>query len=422
MGAPAARVSELSRLWAENGHDVTVLTGFPNHPTGRIADAYRRAFRRGLMRERHGAVIVERTWLAPFANRKTWERILNYASFAISAAIRGTFLARPDVVIATSPQLLVGLAGLWVSAVKRARFVFEVRDLWPESLCAVGVDTRGSWMQHALKRAAGLLYKRCHRIVTVTLAMREYLIEKWGIRPDKIAVVENGVDTGLFTPEADGSAVRNELGLDGKFVVSCIGTIGNAHNLATVVEAAKALGASERDVIFLMVGEGAEKERVRRLVESEGVRNVRIVGQQARAKVPGLIRASDVCLVLLRQSEIFKTVIPTKLLEFMSCGRAVALGVEGQAKAIVEEAECGLCIRPENSEELAAAIRRLRADPELRARLGENGRRYIVRNLSRRKTAEEYERVLSDVICERGDADPLSATLEAVREITPPQV
>jgi len=409
MGAPAARVSELSRLWSESGHDVTVLTGFPNHPTGRIPAAYRRSFRRGFMHEKHGQVMVERTWLAPFPNRKTWERILNYVSFALSAAVRGTLLPAPDVVIATSPQLLVGVAGLLISAAKRVPFVFEVRDLWPESLYAVGIGSRNSWTQRVLMRVAKLLYERCDHIVTVTPAMRQYLIEEWRITPEKISVIENGVAVELFCPKSDGKSVREELGLQDKFVISWIGTIGNAHNLATVVDAAKTLNAKYLNIVFLVVGEGAEKECVQNLVEQSGLTNIKIISQQPRARVPDIICASDVCLVLLRKTEVFKTVIPTKLLEFMSCGRPVVLGVEGQAQAIVEKADSGICIRPENAGDLVAAIEILRHDQQLRKRLGENGRRYIVENLSREQTARDYESVLHDLIQESGSDGVLAA-------------
>src|SRR5256885_8099533 len=144
IGAPAARVAELSENWAAKGHDVSVVTGFPNHPTGQVVSQYRLKFRRLLMRDDRDGVKVFRTWLIPLPNRRSWERILNYASFAISAALRGFFLSRPDVVIATSPQLLVGLSGLFVAKCKRVPFVFEVRDLWPESLEAVGVSDKGS--------------------------------------------------------------------------------------------------------------------------------------------------------------------------------------------------------------------------------------------------------------------------------------
>jgi colanic acid biosynthesis glycosyl transferase WcaI len=399
MGAPAARVAELSRYWAQDRHDVTVLTGFPNHPTGIVPAEYRREFRRLVAREKTNGVNVVRTWLLPLPNRKAYERMLNYSSFCVSAAGTGMFSERPDVVIASSPQLLVGLSGWWLARCKRSRFVFEVRDLWPESLAAVGVGNADSLMYRALARIAGFLYRNSDHIVVVTPAFKEYLIRHWQVAPEKISVVENGVEAEVFSPRAE-SNLRTELGADGKFVVSYIGTMGNAHALETLVEAAVQLLNSAPRVLFLLVGEGAEKEALVSLVRSRGLTNLRFVDQQSREKIPAYICASDACVVLLKKNEIFKTVIPSKMLEFMSCARPVILGVEGQAREILEEADAGICIEPENPSELAAAVLRLSGDQELREKLGRNGRRHVLQNFSRRQTAMAYLDILSGLLGE----------------------
>jgi colanic acid biosynthesis glycosyl transferase WcaI len=394
MGAPAARVGELSRYWAQAGHDVTVLTGFPNHPTGVVPADYRRKFHRLVARENVVGVKVVRTWLLPFPNRKTYERILNYSSFCLSAAASGLFTGRPDVVIASSPQLLVGLSGWWLARCKRSRFVLEVRDLWPESLAAVGKGNPDSLLHRYLARIASFLYRNSDHIVVVTPAFKEYLIQRWHVPPRKISVVENGVEADLFSPMVS-SDVRTELGAEGKFIVSYIGTMGNAHGLQTVVEGAAKLQNSDPRVLFLLVGEGAEKEHLVSLVRSRGLTNVRFLDQQSRERIPAFICASDACLVLLKKTEIFKTVIPSKMLEFMSCGRPVILGVEGQAQKILEEAQAGICIEPENSSELTEAVSRLAQDTQLRETLGRNGRRHVGQHFSRSRTALIYLEVLN---------------------------
>ncbi|MFZ0806835.1 MAG: glycosyltransferase family 4 protein, partial [Candidatus Sulfotelmatobacter sp.] len=218
MGAPAARAAELAQHWAQAGHEVSVLTGFPNHPTGVVPQEWRPRLYRLTYHEKAGKVDVFRTWLWPLPNRKAHERMRNYASFCISAALRGLTIPRPDVVIATSPQLLVALAGWWLAFARQVPFVFEVRDLWPESLTAVGVGTEDSLLHHALAGIAGFLYERAHRIVVVTPAFREYLIEHWRVPADKITVVENGVETALFAPlsEESDQTLRRELGVEGK--------------------------------------------------------------------------------------------------------------------------------------------------------------------------------------------------------------
>jgi colanic acid biosynthesis glycosyl transferase WcaI len=394
MGAPAARAAELSRHWAAAGHEVTVLTGFPNHPTGIVPPEYRRKFRRLVVREKTNGVNVVRTWLLPFPNRKTYERMLNYSSFCISAATTGLFLSRPDVVIGTSPQLLVALAGCWLARCKRVPFVFEVRDLWPESLAAVGMGNSNSLLHRALAKIAGFLYRHSDRMVVVTPAFQDYLVKHWRVPREKIAVIENGVETRIFAPElfADepATALRRELDAEGKFVVSYIGTMGMAHGLETIVSAAALLRDENPEIVFLMVGEGSDKERIAALARERGLNNVRFVEQQPREKIPLYICASDVCLVLLKKTDLFKTVIPTKMLEFMSCARPVILGVNGQARQILEEARGGLAIEPENSEALVKAIRYLAANREAARALGQNGREHILRKFSRRETAGKY--------------------------------
>lgn len=407
MGAPAARASELARHWAQAGHDVTVLTGFPNHPTGVVPPEWRRRFRWLLHRERIRDVNVIRTWLWPLPNRKAHERMRNYASFCLSAALRGLGIPRPDVIIATSPQLLVGLSGWWLAFIKRVPLVFEVRDLWPESLTAVGVGSEKSLLNRCLLAIAKFLYRQSDHMVVVTPAFKKYLIQHRDVAAEKISIVENGVETALFCPQSShaNAMPRKELDVEGKFVVCYIGTMGMAHGLETLLSAASQLQTERPDVLFLLVGEGADKARIHTLAESLGLSNIRFLSQQAREKIPALISASDACLVLLKKSEIFKTVIPTKMLEFMACARPVILGVDGEARRIVEAAGAGIVIEPENASALADAIKQLAANREFGDRLGRQGREYIVRNFSRGQTAEDYIRVLEDVLGLNGVRD-----------------
>jgi colanic acid biosynthesis glycosyl transferase WcaI len=397
MGAPAARAVELSRHWAGLGHDVTVLTGFPNHPTGVVPLDYRDKFRRLVVREKTNGVKVVRTWLLPFPNRKAHERMLNYSSFCASAASTGLFLSRPDVVIASSPQLLVGLSGWWLAQWKRVPFVFEVRDLWPESLVAVGVGDGSSLLHKFLAKIAGFLYRHAARIVVVTPAFEEYLVEHWSVPRKKISVIQNGVETQLFSPEA-GTGLRKELGIQEKFAVSYIGTLGMAHGLETIITAAEALRDTHPEIVFVVLGEGAEKERIVTLARERRLDNLRFVDQQPREKISAYICASDVCLVPLKKTDVFKTVIPTKMLEFMSCARPVILGVDGQARIILEQARGGVVVEPENPEALANAILYLAANPEKAREFGRNGREYIVREFSRGQTAEKYIGVLERLL------------------------
>jgi glycosyltransferase involved in cell wall biosynthesis len=398
MGAPAARVSELARHWIKAGHRVTVLTGFPNHPTGVVPPEYRSKLRRFVYREQKDGIDIVRTWLIPRPNRKASERLLNYLSFVLSSCITGIFLRRPDVIIATSPQLFVGLTGRWLGWIKRVPFVLEVRDLWPESITASGIGSDTDLSIRLLRALSAFLYRSCNHVVVVTSAFKQELVAKWRLRDDKISLVENGVETDLFTPDVSGDDVKRELGLEAKFVVSYIGTLGLAHGLQAVMKAATKLQSTCPDIQFLFVGEGADKERLIRSASELELRNVRFLPQQPRQKIPSIIRASDLCVVLLRKANVFGTVIPTKMLEFMACGRPVILGVDGQARQVIETAEAGVFIEPEDSTALAKAVTALYIDSGFREALGHNGREYIFRNLSRQRTADTYAVVLESVI------------------------
>lgn len=394
MGAPAARAAELSKYWARAGHDVTVLTGFPNHPTGVIPEEWRCRFRCLRYTESVDGVRVVRTWLWPLPNRKGHERIRNYTSFFTSAAISGLGLPKPGVIIATSPQLLVALSGWWLAFWKRVPFVFEVRDLWPESLAAVGAASERSLLHRTLGAIAGFLYRRADRIVVVSPAFKEHLMRYWNVSAAKISVVENGVETDVFRPDPAAAEMRTRLKVEDRFLICYIGTMGNAHGLRTLIAAAEELQSALPSAMFLFIGEGAEKEEIVQLASARGLTNVRFLGQQPRGQIPAYVSAADLCLVMLKKTELFKTVIPTKLLEYMACARPVIVAVDGQARQIVEAAGAGVFVEPENTKALVKAIVDLAQCPEQRQLMGLSGRQYIVDNCSRETTARDYITVL----------------------------
>jgi colanic acid biosynthesis glycosyl transferase WcaI len=388
--APAARVAELGRHWVRAGHQVTVLTGFPNYPTGKLHPDYRGKLRRLTLREKSEGMDVVRTWHLPQPNRSSLGRVVNYGTFWLSASLRGLRLERPDVIIATSPPPLVALAGAWLARRHRCPFVFEVRDLWPESLQAVGF--RG--LSRMVGGLARFLYRRADHVVPVSPGFCAPLQQGWHVAPERMSVVENGVEAGWFTPDGDDGGVRREFGLDGRFVVSYIGTVGLAHGLGTILDSAQRLQQALPSAVLLIVGDGADRERLQSEAQQRGLANVRFSGLQPRERIPAFIRASDACLVLLRKSDLFRTVIPSKMLEFMACGRPVIVGVEGQAQKMVEESAGGMFIEPENAAALADAVVALQRAPELCRQYGLAGRRYVLANYSRATMAAKYLDVL----------------------------
>ncbi len=395
MGAPAGRVAGLGRLWAAAGHEVHVLTGFPHHPTGRIHPDYRRAFRRGFLREHLDGVHVHRTWIFPAANRGKIRRSLNYSSFMASALLTGALrLPRPDVIVATSPQLLCAAAGQLLARWHRVPLVLEVRDLWPESLIAVGASGKRSLLVGALERIARGLYARAAHIVTVTESQRDVIV-RMGVPAERVTVVPNGVDRAFLdagVPVPDSA----RAGGGQPFEVTYIGTIGMAHHLETLLEAAALLRDDPR-FHFRLVGEGACRKALESQARAQGLVNVEFSGERPRDEVPRWIAESSACAVLLRRNDTFRTVVPSKLLEIMAVGRPVILGVEGEACALLERASAGIPIEPESASQLAAAIRLLASDAALCRRFAGSGRQFVEREFLRENLAKRYSELLARV-------------------------
>jgi len=394
IGAPSARVSEMAQHWAALGHSVTVLTGFPNHPTGKLHPDYRSHWRGIVAREDDHGVNVVRTWLWPRPNRGVLDRVVNYASFMLSAMLTGMTLAEPDAVIATSPQLLVGISGWWLSRMLGSAFYFEVRDLWPESIAAVRYGARKSLIYRVLESISAFLYRKADEIVVVSPAFRQRLEDDWNVETEKIHVVENGVDLSRFSNAEDNAAKKAQIGAQNKFVAIYMGTIGTAFGFDTFLHAAARLAESHPNVCLLLIGEGEMKKRLTSEVAARGLQNVVLRDGVDREEVTPWLAAADAGLVLLRDAEVFRTVIPTKMLEYMAAGLPVVSNVEGQAQAIVNKAKAGVCVAASDGAALADAIANLAADSVRRAEFGANGRSYVAAHLTRRKKAEEFMELL----------------------------
>jgi glycosyltransferase involved in cell wall biosynthesis len=303
------------------------------------------------------------------------------------------------VVIATSPQILVGVSGWVVGAVRNLPWVFEVRDLWPESLVGVGQTAAGSLLYRSVGHVANFLYRHATHIVVDGEWKRRHLVHH-GFEERRISVMRNGIDEDhCLDPYSDSAqeardTLRQELGLREEFVLLYAGTLGMAHGLETVLLAAARL-RERGDVAFLMMGEGAEREQL--LARSRELRltNLRYLGKQPREKVPAYLLAADACLVPLRRSEVFKTAVPSKMFEAMAAARPVILGVEGEAKEILLEAGGGIAVPPDDSEALANAILMLRQHPGLARAMGTNGRRAVRAKYSCRHQARVYLELLA---------------------------
>ncbi|HLA85572.1 MAG TPA: glycosyltransferase family 4 protein [Thermoguttaceae bacterium] len=394
MGAPSARVYDLAKQWVRQGHRVTVLTAFPHHPVG-----VKRPEDRGVItrRETVDGIDVVRSYVFAAPNRGTVKRMISYASFMISAAVIGLFRVRkPDVVIATSPQLLCGAAGYALARLKRRPFIFEVRDLWPESMLATEVVKSENFVVRGLKRLSRHLYRHCDRIVTVGEGYARGIHELYDIPRDRMSIVPNGIDTDLFVPSARDNDIRAEYGWGDRFVSLYLGTHGMAHALETVLETARSF-RDDPTKLFVLVGEGAEKDKLKALAAEWRLDNVQFIDQQPRDRVARFYAACDVGIVCLRKSPRFEEVLPSKIFEYLGMERPIILSVQGEAAKLIQEADAGVCVPPEDARAMAQAVDELARRPDRLAQMGRNGREYVREHFDRRNLAKKYLDILETV-------------------------
>jgi glycosyltransferase involved in cell wall biosynthesis len=312
----------------------------------------------------------------------------------VSATLAMVWLKAPDVFVSTSPQFFCGLTGLVAQTIRRAPWVLEVRDLWPESIVTVGAMRKG-FVVRLLERLETLAYRRADKIVSVTKSFVPHIAARGG--RDKISVIKNSADLQLFTPSNDGNDVKRRLGLEGRFVAAYVGTHGMAHGLDTILDAAQLLSKDSR-IAFLLVGDGAERQRLERRMSDMGLDNVVMLGQQPKQAMPGIWAAADASLILLRRDDLFKKVLPSKMFEAMAMRQPIILGVEGEARELLEQADAGVAITPESAEELAAAVTRLADDPALAAGFGARGEAHVREHYDRAKLATRYLELLEETV------------------------
>lgn len=349
--APASRTYEHTRRWVEAGHQVTVLTCAPNFPKGEVYPGYRNAWRH--VEDMDGIRVVRvKTYIV--ANAGFFRRTLDYLSFMFSAGFFGLFEKKLDVIIGTSPQLFTVIAARFLSFVRRVPFVFELRDLWPESIATVGAAKKGRLLV-LLEKLVHRLYRKADLIVPVTESFRQKLIEG-GIAPERIVVVRNGVDLDRFRPQARDEALAEEWGVSGRFVVGYFGTHGMAHDLGNVLAAAERL-RENRDIVFVLLGEGAEKARLREHARQRALTNVIFLDGVAKERMPAAWSVCDLALVHLKNDPLFASVIPSKIFEACGAGRPLlVVQPEGEATAIVREHDIGEWAPPGDPRLLAERV------------------------------------------------------------------
>ncbi|MBN2356102.1 glycosyltransferase family 4 protein [candidate division KSB1 bacterium] len=386
VGATQARSFEMTDYLAGRGHEVTVLCNLPNHPGGKIASAYRRKW---ISRERMGDIRIVRTWVYTRPDKGMAVRAGFYGSFFCSSLWAGSRLPGPfDFVYATSPPPLVGLTGLLLSRLHRARFIYEVRDLWLEMSQELGM-IRSSWLIKVGCALDHLLYRKAHQLVVTTQGIYDRIAVKgWG---DKLALIRNGSNPQIFYDA--GETMKNNLGWGDKFVVLYAGVLGLAQGLDDVCRLAERF-SDDASVHFVLIGDGPLRSYLEKRQRMRPLTNLTLLGERAREQMAEYISTADCCLVPLKKRPLFLGAVPSKMFDYMACARPVILSVDGEARAILDDSGGGLFVEPENIDGMAAAIRDLQRHPQKRHRMGQKGRRFVEKNFSRRAAAAQLHGLL----------------------------
>ena len=370
-----------------SGAEVTVITCFPNFPGGKIYEGYRHKLYR---KETIEGIKVIRLWTYVAANKGIVRRSLDYLSFGVISFFVGLFSSF-DVIVATSPQFFTAVSAGMISLLRRKNFVFEVRDLWPESI--IGVDVMNeNIIIRILEWIERLLYRRAWKIIVVSEAFTDAIV-KMKIRGDKIHYISNGIDTGIFYPREKNRTLLSQLKMEGKFIVGYMGTHGMAHKLDFIIDSIKEI--NDESIHFLFIGEGAKKDELIQQTKKLNLRNVTFLNNVPREKVPDYLSLLDIGLINLRKSEAFEKVIPSKLFELAAMQIPVLLGVKGETQRLLSKYNAGIYFEPENKTDFISKLSELKDNSRLREDV-KTGAARLAKDFDRKSLA----RKMFELICE----------------------
>ncbi len=394
--AAAVRISETAMCLVRRGYEVTVLTTVPNYPTGIVPEEYRGHL---IQQEILNGVRVVRAWSYASPNRGFLRRILTQLSFGcLAPVLGGKAVGRPDLIIVESPPLFDVIAARILARYKHCPFIFLVSDLWPESAIQLGI-LRNRLLIRLAEWLEWSTYQRASLVWAVTDGIRQSLLQR-GLSPEQVFLLTNGVDTTKFRPLPKAQA-RTELGWDDRFTALYAGTHGLAHGLTTVLDAAERL-RDRMDIRIVLVGDGAAKADLVAQAQRRHLKNITFLEPQPHERMPLLLASADVCLVPLRKVALFEGALPSKMYEAMACARPIVLGVEGEARRMVEqEAGAALAVEPENVEAMVEAILYLREHPEVAEALGQRGRAFVETRFDREQLTTALETRIAKLLGEQ---------------------
>lgn len=392
IGAAQNRLSDLARRLTKSGHNVTVLTALPSYPKGEIYEGYRGRLK---MTDEHDGIRVLRTWVYATKKKSFIPRILNYLSFALLSVIVGSLTAgNADAVIVESPPLFLGFSGYFLSKLKRAKFVLNVSDLWPESAVVLNVLHDRRLIRWAT-RGEEWLYRQASLVTGQTQGIVDSIRRRCANKP--VHLLTNGVAPEFLERVAQARVsrqfLRDKFGFGQKFIVAYTGVHGLAQGLETLLRSADLL-SEQIEIQFCFFGDGPEKSHLQSVAAERGLGNVHFYSSLKASEMAELLASIDVSVVLLKRNDLFKGALPSKLFEALGAGVPVVAALDGEAKELVERSRGGLFVEPENPEDMADKLLKLYRDAEVCRCLGENGKAYVGAHYDRKEIAKCFERLI----------------------------
>lgn len=386
---------ELAEELAESDHEVSVLTGFPHYPGGKLASGYRLGL---FLKEKIHNIPVLRLFELPYHSTNALLRMANYLSFMISAPFGAFFTPRCDVIYVWHPPQTIGVAAWIISRIKGAPFVYDVQDIWGHFTVLSGMVREGSFAIKVIRWLEKFVALRAAHLIVQTEAGKEYFIER-GVSPEKISILPHWIDEKSFVAASasERDKLRAHYGWSDKFVLLFAGNLGIVQGLDSVIEAAKHLPNGNAKIVF--VGDGTDKPRLEKLASEMKVGDrVQFIDRQPAESMPALMAASDALLVSLKKSDLTKFVIPSKTVAYLASGKPILMATGGASEDLIRESQAGIAVEPENSAELAGALEQMRLmRPEELQIFGDNGRKFLLKNLSKQKVIKDYENLLQKI-------------------------
>lgn len=392
VGAPQNRIFELAKQLKKFGHTVTILTAMPNYPKGEIFEGYRG---KKLVKEEMDGIQIVRTAIYATKEKTFYKRMKNYLSFTFSSLFTGTkAIGDQDVIITESPPLFLGWSGYRLAKKKKAKFIFNISDLWPESAIKLGVLHNKLFIKMSVWLEE-FCYRKADAITCQTVGIVDNIVSR-GFDKNKVHLITNGVDLDFFKPEKRDESFRKELNINDKFSVCYAGILGLAQGLEVIVKAADILKDNEH-IQFVMVGDGPEKQKLIKMSEDLNLKNILFLPVQEKKNMPRIVASMDATIIPLKKLDIFKGALPSKMFECLASQLPIILAVEGEAEKLINDANAGITVEPENAGAIADAVLKLYNDIELRKNLGINGRKYADKFYSREAIAKKLENILTNL-------------------------